>query len=72
MTLMMNWDVRMHFLIIQDGSIVYENYNSPITKDTKLVSYSMAKSYIGLLTGMMIDRGFIQSKRRNKSLTKLG
>ena len=49
-------------LIIQDGSIVYENYNSPITKDTKLVSYSMAKSYIGLLTGMMIDRGFIQSK----------
>ena len=49
-------------LIVQDGSIVFEKYNSPITKDTKLVSYSMAKSYIGLMTGMMIDRGFIQSK----------
>ena len=33
-------------LIIQDGSIVYEKYNSPITKDTKLVSYSMAKAIL--------------------------
>ena len=49
-------------LIVQDGSIVYEKYNFPITNDTKLVSYSMAKSYIGLLTGMMIDRRIIQSK----------
>ncbi len=57
-------------LIIQDGSIVYENYNSPITKDTKLVSYSMAKSYIGLLTGMMIDRGFILSKDETNLLQR--
>ena len=49
-------------LIVQNGSIVYEKYNEPINSNTKLVSYSMAKSYIGLLTGMMIDRGFIQSK----------
>ncbi len=49
-------------LIIQNGSVVYEKYNSPINRDTKLVSYSMAKSYIGLLTGIMIDKGFIESK----------
>ena len=49
-------------LIVQNGSIVYEKYNDPINRSTKLVSYSMAKSYIGLLTGMMIDRGFIKSK----------
>ena len=49
-------------LIVQNGSIVYEKYNEPINKNTKLVSYSMAKSYIGLLTGMMIDKGFIESK----------
>ena len=49
-------------LIVQNGSIVYEKYNEPINRNTKLVSYSMAKSYIGLLTGMMIDKGFIESK----------
>ena len=49
-------------LIVQNGSIVYEKYNEPINRSTKLVSYSMAKSYIGLFTGMMIDRGFIESK----------
>ena len=56
-------------LIIQDGNIVYEKYNSPITKDTKLISYSMAKSYIGLLTGMMIDRGVILSKEETNLLS---
>ncbi len=49
-------------LIVQNGSIVYEKYNEPINRNTKLISYSMAKSYIGLLTGMMIDKGFIESK----------
>ena len=55
-------------LIIQNGSIVYEKYNSPINRNTKLVSYSMAKSYIGLLTGIMIDKGFIESKNEKNLL----
>ena len=55
-------------LIIQNGSIVYEKYNAPINRNTKLVSYSMAKSYIGLLTGIMIDRGFIESKNEKNLL----
>ena len=55
-------------LIIQNGSIVYEKYNAPINRNTKLVSYSMAKSYIGLLTGIMIDRGFIDSKNEENLL----
>ena len=57
-------------LIIQNGSIVYEKYNKPINRNTKLVSYSMAKSYIGLLTGMMIDRGFIVSKYEKNLLAE--
>jgi len=57
-------------LIIQNGSIVYEKYNKPINRNTKLVSYSMAKSYIGLLTGMMIDRGFIESKYEKNLLAE--
>tara|TARA_B100001057_G_scaffold500909_1_gene618758 strand:+ start:7208 stop:8260 length:1053 start_codon:yes stop_codon:yes gene_type:complete len=55
-------------LIVQNGSIVYEQYNEPINRNTKLVSYSMAKSYIGLLTGMMIDKGFIESKHEKNLL----
>ena len=55
-------------LIVQNGSIVYEKYNEPINRNTKLISYSMAKSYIGLLTGMMIDKGFIESKDENNLL----
>ena len=55
-------------LIIQNGSIVFEKYNAPINRNTKLVSYSMAKSYIGLLTGIMIDKGFIESKNEKNLL----
>ncbi len=57
-------------LVIQNGSIVYEKYNDPINQRTKLVSYSMAKSYIGLLTGIMIDKGFIDSKDEKNLLNE--
>lgn len=46
-------------LIVQNGEIVFEKYNQGINKDTKLVSWSMAKSYTAAITGLMIDKGLI-------------
>ena len=48
-------------LVTQGGQIVFEKYNKPINKKTKLVSWSMAKSFTGAITGIMIDKGYISS-----------
>tara|TARA_Y100000816_G_scaffold290877_2_gene280672 strand:+ start:334 stop:1434 length:1101 start_codon:yes stop_codon:yes gene_type:complete len=55
-------------LVIKDGRIAFEKYNDPINEDTKLVSYSMAKSYIGLLTGIMLDRKYFQDIQQDNLL----
>ena len=52
-------------LIIQNGEIIFEKYNTGIKSDTKLVSWSMAKSYTAAITGIMIDKGFISSIHEN-------
>ncbi|MAE37402.1 MAG: hypothetical protein CMI87_01925, partial [Pelagibacteraceae bacterium] len=46
-------------LIVQNGEIIFEKYNQGINKDTKLVSWSMAKSYTAAITGLMVDKGLI-------------
>ena len=48
-------------LIVQDGRVVFERYNNGINKNTKLVSWSMAKSFTGAITGIMIKKGYISS-----------
>ena len=48
-------------LIVQDGRVVFERYNNGINKNTKLVSWSMAKSFTGAITGIMIEKGYISS-----------
>ena len=48
-------------LIIQNGEIIFERYNEGIKDNTKLVSWSMAKSYTAALTGIMLDKGYISS-----------
>ena len=55
-------------LIVQNGEIVFEQYNDPVSVTTKQVSWSMAKSFIGALTGIMIDKGLISSVEENKLL----
>ena len=55
-------------LIIQNGEIVYEKYNDPFSVTTKQVSWSMAKSFTGALTGIMIDKGLISSIEENNLL----
>ena len=48
-------------LITQGGQIVLEKYNDGINQNTKLVSWSMAKSFTGAIAGIMIDKGYISS-----------
>lgn len=49
------------FLVIQNGSIIYENYWGAHTQHTKSNSFSAAKSIVGLLIGIAIDEGKIHS-----------
>jgi CubicO group peptidase (beta-lactamase class C family) len=49
------------FLVIQRGEIVAEHYFDAHTKNTVSNSFSAAKSVVGLLIGIAVDKGFIQS-----------
>ncbi|PKR82269.1 serine hydrolase [Brumimicrobium salinarum] len=49
------------FLIIQNGEIIHESYYGNHKRHTKSNSFSMAKSFIGLMIGIAIDRGEIKS-----------
>ncbi|TYA53104.1 serine hydrolase domain-containing protein [Formosa maritima] len=48
-------------LVIQNDSIVYENYYLGNTESTRNISWSMAKSFISALTGIAIEEGHINS-----------
>ena len=56
-------------LVVESGKIIYEKYNKGINENTKLVSWSMAKSFTGALTGIMIDKKNISSIHQNKLLS---
>ena len=49
------------FLVIQDDTIVYENYWNGQQEDIQHISWSMAKSYISALFGIAIEEGHIKS-----------
>jgi CubicO group peptidase (beta-lactamase class C family) len=49
------------FLVIRNDSIIYERYSMGITEHSLLPSNSMAKSFIGTLTGIALYEGKIQS-----------
>ncbi len=44
-------------LIYQNGKLVSERYGTGFDKDSKLISWSMAKSITGLLVGFMVSDG---------------
>ena len=51
----------MAYLVIKDGAVVYETYRYGTRDSTPFVSWSMAKSFVGTLTGLAIADGKIES-----------
>lgn len=49
------------FLVIKNDSIIYQNFAASVTETTLHPSFSLAKSYVGTLTGIAIDKGIIHS-----------
>ena len=49
------------FLVIQDGTIVYENYFNGTQPDSIVTSFSVAKSFTSALVGIAIEEGYISS-----------
>lgn len=48
-------------VILKDGEIVYENYFKGTGADDRRISWSMAKSYLSALVGILVDDGTIAS-----------
>ena len=49
------------FLVLRDGAIVYERYLNGMDERTLHLSQSVAKSFIGMLTGIFAGRGLMQA-----------
>jgi CubicO group peptidase (beta-lactamase class C family) len=49
------------FLVIQDGTVLYENYFNDTRRDSIVTSFSVAKSFVSALIGLAIQDGYIQS-----------
>lgn len=49
------------FLVIRNDSILYENYWDGYQPDSKIPSFSVAKSFTSTLVGFAIDDGFIKN-----------
>jgi len=53
------------FLVIQNDSIVFEDYYLGNTESTRNISWSMAKSFISALMGIAIEEGHVKSIEQN-------
>ncbi|UWR23280.1 serine hydrolase [Sulfitobacter sp. S190] len=48
-------------VILKDGQIVHESYHKGTTPQDKRISWSVAKSYLSALIGVLLDKGAIAS-----------
>lgn len=48
------------FIVVRDGKVIGERYETGITKDTQLESWSMGKSLTATLIGRMIQQGYFK------------
>jgi len=48
-------------VVLKDGAIVYENYFKGTGPDDRRISWSVAKSYLSALVGVLLDEGKIAS-----------
>ena len=53
------------FLVLHEDSISYESYSLGQNKNTRHISWSVAKSFVSALMGIAIDEGFIKSIEDN-------
>ena len=62
-----NWEVFLEenhtqaFIVIQDGTVLYEEYFNDTQRDSIVTSFSVAKSFTSALIGIAIDEGYINS-----------
>jgi len=49
------------FLVIRDGTILYENYYLGTGSEDRRISWSMAKSYLSAMMGQFVESGAIES-----------
>lgn len=49
------------FIVIHDGTLVYENYFNNTQRDSIVTSFSVAKSFTSALIGIAIQEGYINS-----------
>ena len=49
------------FIVIHDGTILYENYFNNTQRDSIVTSFSVAKSFASALSGIAIQEGYIES-----------
>lgn len=49
------------FLVIKNDSIIYQRFAEQTNANTLHPSFSVAKSYLGTLVGIAVDKGFISS-----------
>ncbi|MCX4640874.1 beta-lactamase family protein [Streptomyces platensis] len=52
------------FLVLRDGKVTYEWYGDGFTADTRMPSWSVAKSVVSLLVGQAIERGKLRESDR--------
>jgi CubicO group peptidase (beta-lactamase class C family) len=62
-----DWDafLKAHdtqaFIVVQDGTVLYEKYFNDTQRDSIVTSFSMAKSFTSALIGIAIQEGYINS-----------
>ncbi|MBR4402785.1 MAG: serine hydrolase [Flavobacteriales bacterium] len=54
-------NVAQAIVVVQNDSIIYENYKGWLGRDTRSVVFSVSKTITSLLCGIAIDEGYIKS-----------
>lgn len=48
------------FIVLRDGKIIYEFYDNGMTRDTPHILMSVSKSVLGLIVGILVQRGTLE------------
>lgn len=62
-----DWDTFLEenqtqaFIVVKDGTVIYEEYFNDTQRDSIVTSFSVAKSFTSALIGIAIDEGIIKN-----------